>query len=273
MKEIAMYLGTTCFLIAIICFVLAYKKRKKKENFKKILIIGIGCFVVSAVLATIFKDPVLENITVNDIEVYKDDKAKIILKVTPEDASTDNIQCSVDDETIAYISGNEITGLQEGQTTYGCSYKDDDNEITSNKATINVKLTDDQIAQIEKEKEEQAKQEEERKIAEQQAKEESKNTLSSEEQAFAKNYAIECVKNTLKAPSTAEFPGGLLTPYQDWNMSKSNNLVTVSSYVDAENSFGAMIRSPFTIQMKIDGDTWSVTYYKFGDEIVQGKYQ
>lgn len=273
MKEIAMYLGTTCFLIAIICFVLAYKKRKKKENFKKILIIGIGCFVVSAVLATIFKDPVLENITVNDIEVYKDDKAKIILKVTPEDASTDNIQCSVDDETIAYISGNEITGLQEGQTTYGCTYKDDDNEITSNKATINVKLTDAQIAQIEKEKEEKAKQEEERKKAEQQAKEESKNTLSSEEQAFAKNYAIECVKNTLKAPSTAEFPGGLLTPYQDWNMSKSNNLVTVSSYVDAENSFGAMIRSPFTIQMKIDGDTWSVTYYKFGDEIVQGTYQ
>ena len=33
MKEIAMYLGTTCFLIAIICFVLAYKKRTLNLQF------------------------------------------------------------------------------------------------------------------------------------------------------------------------------------------------------------------------------------------------
>ena len=273
MKEFAMYLGTICFVVSIVCFVLAYKKKKKKEKINKLLMVGIGCFAIAAVLATVFKDPIPESITINNIEMYKDDQTEITIKVTPEDADTDDINCSIDDETIAHLSGNEITALQEGQTTYGCSYKDDDNEITSNQATINVKLTDDQIAQIEKEKEEKAKQEEERKKVEQQKEEESKNTLSSYEQAFAKDYAIECIKSALKAPSTAEFPGGFLTPYQDWNMSKSNNLVTVSSYVDAENSFGAMLRSPFTIQMKIDGDTWSVTYFEFDGEVVQGTYQ
>lgn len=32
MKEFAMYLGTICFVVSIVCFVLAYKKRKKKEK-------------------------------------------------------------------------------------------------------------------------------------------------------------------------------------------------------------------------------------------------
>ncbi len=56
-------------------------------------------------------------------------------------------------------------------------------------------------------------------------------------------------------------------------MSKVNNLVTVASYVDSQNSFGAMVRSNFVLQMQINGDTWSLTYFEFDGKVIQGTYQ
>ncbi len=60
---------------------------------------------------------------------------------------------------------------------------------------------------------------------------------------------IQCqsfVKRTLKAPATASFPS------LDFNAFKGkDDRYIVSSYVDAENSFGAKLRSKFVCTIKL----------------------
>lgn len=79
------------------------------------------------------------------------------------------------------------------------------------------------------------------------------NSDSSKEKDFddyawdAKICAMEIVKQNLKAPSTADFPAPSL-------MSASNSYGdtwVVEGYVDAENSFGAMIRENFTVTLTL----------------------
>ena len=69
----------------------------------------------------------------------------------------------------------------------------------------------------------------------------------------ATKYQIECqkaVKEVLKSPATAKFPSIL-----DWGFSKENGIVTVQSYVDSQNSFGAMLRTDFQFKIKLEDDT------------------
>lgn len=73
-------------------------------------------------------------------------------------------------------------------------------------------------------------------------------TISDAEKGEFIYYAKEFVKQGLKAPSTAEFPGTLLG-ISDWKVSRNKDVVTVQSYVDSQNGFGAMIRSNFAVQM------------------------
>lgn len=56
------------------------------------------------------------------------------------------------------------------------------------------------------------------------------------------------VKDRLKAPSTAKFSNVQHTG--------GGGRWTVTGAVDAQNSFGAMIRSNFTCSVRLDGDTW-----------------
>ncbi len=63
-------------------------------------------------------------------------------------------------------------------------------------------------------------------------------------------YQISCqnaIKELLKAPSTAKFPN-----ITEWKFGKENGVVTIQSYVDAQNSFGAMMRSDFQFKFKDD---------------------
>lgn len=55
------------------------------------------------------------------------------------------------------------------------------------------------------------------------------------------------IKPILKAPSTAKFPDGIMDPYNGWNISNGEEFATFSSYVDSQNSYGAMIRSQFSV--------------------------
>ena len=55
------------------------------------------------------------------------------------------------------------------------------------------------------------------------------------------------VKNALKAPSTAKFPG-LLSGEWDYRYNPSAGTAVYSSHVDSQNGFGAMIRSRFTCE-------------------------
>lgn len=59
--------------------------------------------------------------------------------------------------------------------------------------------------------------------------------------------AKKCVQDNLKTPSTADFPS-----YSKSYVSfLGNSKYKISAYVDAENGFGAMIRSDFTVTLEL----------------------
>ncbi len=61
------------------------------------------------------------------------------------------------------------------------------------------------------------------------------------------------IEDRLKAPSTAEFPSG----YSQYTTRLSSTRFRVDAYVDAENSFGAMIRNEFSCTVVYQGnDRW-----------------
>lgn len=67
------------------------------------------------------------------------------------------------------------------------------------------------------------------------------------------------VKKRLKSPSSASFPfGGAqgVTPL-------GSGRYRVSSYVDAQNSFGATLRQPFTGVIRRVGDGWQLESFEF----------
>ena len=93
--------------------------------------------------------------------------------------------------------------------------------------------------------------------------------ITIEEKTQLQLWAKEHIKKILKSPSSAEFPGGFLSPFEDWSFSKNGTSYTVSSYVDSQNSFGAMIRSQFTITYEWKDETGRITTLIFdGEKIV-----
>ncbi|WP_204702944.1 peptidoglycan-binding domain-containing protein [Halanaerobacter jeridensis] len=67
--------------------------------------------------------------------------------------------------------------------------------------------------------------------------------------------ALIFMKRRLKAPSTAEFPWD----YDRYVTYLGSNKFSINSYVDAENSFGAKIRTHFTMELKYLGNgKWSI---------------
>jgi hypothetical protein len=71
---------------------------------------------------------------------------------------------------------------------------------------------------------------------------------------YAEVFAEVYVKTKLKAPSTAKFAGP--EAYSTWWVGECK--FAVSSYVDAENSFGAQVRNKFTAKVHYDPreDRW-----------------
>lgn len=67
------------------------------------------------------------------------------------------------------------------------------------------------------------------------------------------------VKARLKSPSTAEFPNVLVREKENHVRSLGNSRYQISSYVDAQNSFGARVRIPFTAEVAYQGDSkWRI---------------
>lgn len=68
--------------------------------------------------------------------------------------------------------------------------------------------------------------------------------------------AEKAVKNKLKSPSTAEF-----CSHKEYSITCSRNTWTVSGYVDAQNSFGAMLRNNFTVKFTFEnGERYTIDY-------------
>lgn len=65
------------------------------------------------------------------------------------------------------------------------------------------------------------------------------------------SLAIDVVKANLKSPSSAKFPFSYSN--SDVSITKSGNTYFVRSWVEAENSFGAKLRSNFTVTMEKSG--------------------
>lgn len=88
--------------------------------------------------------------------------------------------------------------------------------------------------------------------------------LTTTQTAELKTITQEYVKTILRSPSTADFP------WFDWEISKNyfENTATVSSYVDAQNAFGAEVRSYFTLIYKLSGNTYSLIYFVFDNEVL-----
>ncbi len=62
-------------------------------------------------------------------------------------------------------------------------------------------------------------------------------------------YSQNCVEQQLKSPSSAEFPFG------EGTVTKvDNDTFIVTSYVDSQNSFGAMIRTNYSCQVTLTGE-------------------
>ncbi|MDO6518604.1 hypothetical protein [Zobellia uliginosa] len=77
--------------------------------------------------------------------------------------------------------------------------------------------------------------------------ENTKNYLSNDEIAYAAQKFIE---KSLKAPATAKFPA----LFKSSVTKKSSDTYYVSSYVDSENDFGAIIRSNYVVVLKQKSD-------------------
>jgi len=67
----------------------------------------------------------------------------------------------------------------------------------------------------------------------------------------AYTMAEQFVQKQLKAPTTAKFP---YSNDAEINYDETTKVWTIKSYVDAQNSFGAMIRTTYTAKVKYLGD-------------------
>lgn len=89
-------------------------------------------------------------------------------------------------------------------------------------------------------------------------------SLTLDEASILQSKSQDMVKEFLKAPSTAKFPN-----INDWAFSKTPEKIVIQSYVDAQNSFGAMIRSEFQITLTPDGKTVTSFIFEGQERISQ----
>ena len=82
------------------------------------------------------------------------------------------------------------------------------------------------------------------------------------------------VENGLKNPKSADFPS-IVTRPEEIAMSKNEDIVAVQSYVEAQNSFGTMVRSKWLVEFRvIDLDTYlyEPLYINIDGEVLYGEY-
>lgn len=246
-----------------------YKSSKYTVKQKAIYTI-IGVCVLSALgaISASSLNPEIEKVTISDITLYKGTTKKIKSKITPDKVVVKNIEYTSYDPNIISISGKgNIEAKNEGTTTVVCKVTDDNEKtVKSNKFKVIVELTEEQKEELRKKAEEEA-------LKAEQELQKKRNTLSLTESLRIKDECEQIVNQILKAPGSAKYPGAWYDPLNGWGMNKVNNLVTVSSYVDAQNSFSANLRTYFVMQFRMNDDgSGSLSYFKFGNQVVTGSY-
>ena len=82
------------------------------------------------------------------------------------------------------------------------------------------------------------------------------------------SIAKEIVTSNLKSPKSADFPS-IVWSSDEIQMQRNGSLVAVQGYVDAQNSFGAEIRSTYLVEFivaDIDTYTYTAVYVKIDEE-------
>lgn len=75
--------------------------------------------------------------------------------------------------------------------------------------------------------------------------------------------AKNCVKNHLKAPSTAKFSEMWECAFQKGE----GNIYMMTGYVDSQNSYGAMLQEQWSIMAEVSGDKVSLVMLTIGDQV------
>jgi len=103
-----------------------------------------------------------------------------------------------------------------------------------------------------------------KKRRQQQAARRAKNAWKNQDNSTMAYIMIEdFVKNRLKSPSTAKFPG-VFDGRQDHVTYLGNQKYRIISYVDSQNSFGAMIRTRFVAEIEqVSKDKWRLNSLEF----------
>lgn len=264
-----------CFLpFAIIYYggkyLIKFYKSSKYTVKQKVIytIIGVCVLSVFGGISESLKNPEIKKVTISDITLYKGTTKKIKSKITPDKVKVENIEYTSYDPNIISISDKgKIEAKKEGTTTVVCKVTDDNEKtVKSNRFKVIVELTEEQKEELRKKAEEEA-------LEAEQKLQKKRNSLSLDESLRIKDKCKEIVDQILKSPGSAVYPGSWYNPLNDWGMKKVNNLVTVSSYVDAENSFGAKPRTYFVIQFRMNDDgSGNLSYFKFGNQVVTGSY-
>lgn len=246
-----------------------YKSSKFSVKQKVIYtIIGVCVLSVFGGISELSKNPEIKKVTISDITLYKGTTKRIKSKITPDKVVVENIEYTSYNPNIISISDKgKIEAKNEGTTTVVCKVTDDNEKtVKSNRFKVIVELTEEQKEELRKKAEEKA-------LKAEQELQKKRNTLSLTESLRIKDECKKIVNQILKSPGSAEYPGSWYDPLNDWGMKKVNNLVTVSSYVDAENSFGAKPRTYFVMQFRMNDDgSGSLSYFKFGNQVVTGSY-
>lgn len=251
-------------------YLIKFYKSSKYTVKQKVIYTIIGVCVLSALgaISASSLNPEIEKVTISDITLYKGTTKKIKSKITPDKVVVKNIEYTSYDPNIISISGKgNIEAKNEGTTTVVCKVTDDNEKtVKSNKFKVIVELTEEQKEELRKKAEEKA-------LKAEQELQQKRNSLSIDEAIRIKDECEQIVNQILKAPGSAKYPGAWYDPLNGWGMKKVNNLITVSSYVDAENSFGAKPRTYFVMQFRMNDDgSGSLSYFKFGNQVVTGSY-
>ena len=251
-------------------YLIKFYKSSKYTVKQKVIYTIIGVCVLSVLggISESLKNPEIKKVTISDITLYKGTTKKIKSKITPDKVVVKNIEYTSYDPNIISISGKgNIEAKNEGATTVVCKVTDDNEKtVKSNKFKVIVELTEEQKEELRKKAEEEA-------LKAEQELQQKRNSLSLDEAIRIKDECEQIVNQILNAPSTADYPGTWYDPLKDWGMRKVNNLVTVSSYVDAQNLFGSKPRTYFVMQFRMNDDgSGNLSYFKFGNQVVTGSY-
>lgn len=235
----------------------SYEKNKKNTN-KYIMIISIIIIIVVGLLIfmnwnnkrnmEVARSEFLERLEENMKDVYEDETS-VEYGLTNVTYEIVNIS-KVDDRyeiriNLNCTSSKELTDTEKSLLAYAVEDYVPDSFEASNGYTVTVRNSqggyylmintsvDDELIHS----------------SSQNAKNIESTQITDDEEAYAVAVAQEEIRELLYLPSSAKFPAS----FDEYKITKSGDSYTVSSYVDADNLFGANIRQYYTVEFTMTG--------------------